>query len=437
MKDSAFIDGHNENADQSQRALSPMRLPQIAKKKIVIVSGFRIFPMNTGGHVHTGSIALALGRMGHDVLIYSLAGRGGDYFRSGIRGLGQSKSFSTNRIGQNVVEETHLGLSFGITQAIARRLGLPRVLQHEMLHRGIIPGRLKTTLMSADIIICDMPWCPPIPGAWSQKPCFLISHNLEYRLLEQGTARHRLFAKWMKSIEAEVPQQYDDVFACADEDLEFFRRHDMARRLSIPMIRCGVDPAAYTVPGGTRERTRRELGLTDDDRLLVFSASGHGPNVEAYEALQAFCRNEQEFLQRERIYILALGSVAPQPMQSGSLIATGRVPEVAPYFAAADAGLNIVTRGSGANVKLFEYLATGLPVISTVFGIRGTELRPDEDFLPCDANDLKPALLRYAHERSQNEWRLFAEQVWKRHRSSCDINELVGTAVSHLPAFGA
>ena len=36
---------------------------------------------------------------------------------------------------------------------------------------------------------------------------------------------------------------------------------------------------------------------------------------------------------------------------------TGPVPEVLPYFAASDAGLNLVTRGSGSNVKLFEYLA--------------------------------------------------------------------------------
>ncbi len=52
------------------------------------------------------------------------------------------------------------------------------------------------------------------------------------------------------------------------------------------------------------------------------------------------------------------------------------VPEVASYLAAADAGLNAITWGSGSNVKLFEYLAARLPVISTEFGVRGSGLKP-------------------------------------------------------------
>jgi len=110
------------------------------------------------------------------------------------------------------------------------------------------------------------------------------------------------------------------------------------------------------------------------------------------------------------------------------------VPEVPPYLAAADAGLNPITRGSGANVKLFEYLAARLPVISTSFGVRGTGLQPDRDFLMYEPSSLEATLRRFA-QRPMREWRELAQQVWIRHRSDCDIQELVRSALAQLPEF--
>jgi hypothetical protein len=88
-------------------------------------------------------------------------------------------------------------------------------------------------------------------------------------------------------------------------------------------------------------------------------------------------------------------------------------------------------------VKLFEYLAARLPVISTPFGVRGTELQADVDYLSFEPSQLKQALQRFARERSAEQWRSHAEQVWRRHRASCDIEELVRSAIARLPAFAA
>jgi hypothetical protein len=118
------------------------------------------------------------------------------------------------------------------------------------------------------------------------------------------------------------------------------------------------------------------------------------------------------------------------------LIVTGRVPEVLPYFAAGDAGINLVTRGSGSNVKLFEYLAARLPVISTVFGARGTELTVGADYLPCTRNDLKEVIRQFIGT-DRILWRTRAEEVWNRHKHSCDIQELVNGAISVLPQFAS
>ncbi len=396
----------------------------------MILCGYRIFPPSTGGNVHSTTIARALARLGHSVLVYCLAGRREDYSPGGFR----NRSKRT-RIEPGLEEEVNLGAGFGALQALFRRIGVPRVWQFELLRRGIVPRRLREVLQEADIVVSDFPFCPPIPGPWSGKPWFMISHELEFKLFQQSGGLERLFAGWMHGIEQAAPRRYRDIFVCAQEDRDFFGANDPDGRLKLPYIRCGVDAQAYVAPPGARERVRAELGLEADDWLLVFSGSRYGPNVEAFEELKAFCRVEARFLADNRLYFLALGSMASAPARDGALIVTGPVPEVIPYFAAADAGLNPITRGSGSNVKLFEYLVSRLPVISTQFGVRGTNLEPDVDFLPFIAGELKPALQRFLNQRTRNEWQEYARQVLGRHFRYCDIQELVKDAVAQLPEF--
>jgi hypothetical protein len=394
-----------------------------------MLCGYRIFPPSTGGNVHSTTIARALARMGHQVLVYCLAGRREDYSK------GFSNSILRRQIEPGLEEEINLGAGFGLLQTLFRRLGVPRIWQFELLRRGLIPRRLKVALEQADIIVSDFPFCPPVPGPWSDKPWFMISHELEFRLFQQGGALERLFAGWMRFIEQAAPRRYRDIFVCAQEDRDFFRANDPGGRLKLPYIRCGVDSRTYIAAPGVRERVRAELGLTAQDWLLVFSGSRYGPNVEALEELKAFCRAEAHFLADNHLYFLALGSMTPAPMRDGALIVTGPVPEVVPYFAAADAGLNPITRGSGSNIKLFEYLVARLPVISTMFGVRGTELKPEIDFLPFNPGELKSALRRFLEIRTRGQWQDHASQVLARHFRFCDIQELVKDAVAQLPEF--
>jgi Glycosyl transferases group 1 len=319
---------------------------------------------------------------------------------------------------------------------LGRRLDYPRVWQHHMLARGMVPKRLKQALHEADIVLSDLPYCPPIPGPWRNKPWFLISHNLEHKLLEQGGAHERRFAKWMRGIESAAPQTYTDILACAEDDRAFFQTHDVRSKMMLPIVRCGVDPLLYAFPADMRAQTRAKLGLGDADWLFIFSASNFGPNYEALKDIEEFCQAQAEFLAQNRVYILVVGSVSPQAYRRGALIVTGRVPEVLSYFAASDAGLNMVTRGSGSNVKIFEYLAAGLPILSTIIGVRGTELTAFTDYLPCSRNDLQEVIRRFIGA-DRNASRSKARDVWDRHRSSCDIQCLVNEAISVLPAFGS
>jgi glycosyltransferase involved in cell wall biosynthesis len=411
----------------------PMLDNALRPTRVLLISGFRIFPCQTGGHLRSGGIARALARMGYSVRIYSLGGRNSDYRDRSVRAQG----FRFDAIEPGLDEETHLGLGFGVLQAIGRRLNIPRVWQYYLMKVGLIPKRLRNAIAASDVVLSDMPWCAKISGKWHTRQWFLMSHNLEHRLLAQGGWIARCFAGWMRGIERRAAACYVDIFACAEEDQAFYKGSDSTGRLAVPIIGCGVDPNAYQVPQGTRSEVRSSLGLSEDDTALVFSGSKWGPNQDALEALRAFCREHARYLLERRVYVLILGSILDHPVREGALIGTGRVPETIPYFAASDAGLNPVTSGSGANVKLFEYLAARLPVISTGFGVRGSGLERDRDFLHFEMPALRNAIETFLTRRTRPQWREFAEDVWMRHRNICDITELVRDSVNAVPAFPA
>jgi hypothetical protein len=201
------------------------------------------------------------------------------------------------------------------------------------------------------------------------------------------------------------------------------------------MVGCSVDVELYAPVEEDRRRIRSELGLDDRDRLLVFSGSRFGPNLEALDRLKEFARTEAAFLAAERLHFLILGSIEATPSRQGAMIITGRVPQVQPYLAASDAGLNPVTSGAGSNVKLFEYLAARLPVISTLFGARGTPLKPDRDFIPFEPTQLKSALVRFVQTGDHAHWRSFARDVLERHRRSIDICDAVADAIKEAHNF--
>ncbi|MGB9938731.1 glycosyltransferase [Methanosarcina sp.] len=72
-----------------------------------------------------------------------------------------------------------------------------------------------------------------------------------------------------------------------------------------------------------------------------------------------------------------------------NVIFLGRVSdeEKQALYRAADIALNPMTSGSGTNIKMLDYMAAGLPVISTPVGARGLNLENYENAIICDIPD--------------------------------------------------
>ncbi|RZA22635.1 MAG: hypothetical protein EOP10_14900 [Proteobacteria bacterium] len=124
-------------------------------KKILILSELKIFPSQNEVQLRSGRVAKSLARMGHEVCIHSIADRSADY------ALAQAVLYQG--IEENLVEEVNRSRWGSVVFAISRRLGW-------------IPGSLQKRLRWADIIICDLPYNPPIPGDLRGKTWLRLNH---------------------------------------------------------------------------------------------------------------------------------------------------------------------------------------------------------------------------------------------------------------------
>lgn len=100
--------------------------------------------------------------------------------------------------------------------------------------------------------------------------------------------------------------------------------------------------------------------------------------------------------QRPDVVLSVVGSRPPAALARDLRSAPGvdlsvDVPDVGPYLDAAWVALNPAVAGSGVNIKIVEYMAAGLPVVSTSSATRALALRPGLDLR---VHDEAPAFAR-------------------------------------------
>lgn len=125
---------------------------------------------------------------------------------------------------------------------------------------------------------------------------------------------------------------------------------------------------------------RRQMGISESTKLILFAGSSYFANVEAFYFIRQFCEKNSKLLKALDVKFLIVGSVSDKKSYTSGYIATSRVPDAYPYFLACDAAINPIFSGSGSNIKMHEYIALKLPVFTTKFGARGLTL---EDMKSC------------------------------------------------------
>jgi glycosyltransferase involved in cell wall biosynthesis len=236
----------------------------------------------------------------------------------------------------------------------------------------------------ADVIIHDDPFTGPtdIFAGLDKKPRIYNSYNCEYHLYAQlhPAERSKPIHDLVLKAETAMLAVSDLVLYCNDGDLSAFRQ--MAPNAGF---------AALYAPNGMQAlaATQTKNKTTSKRLRTVFMGSGHPPNA-----------NAAQFIAHELAPLLPnvdfdiIGSCLLEGYYPSNVHRHGMVSDVVKHqlLAGANLALNPMAAGSGSNVKVLDYFAHGLPVLSTSFGMRGIEAEAGRDYLEAGLDQFAEAL---------------------------------------------
>lgn len=206
------------------------------------------------------------------------------------------------------------------------------------------------------------------------------SQNVEIEWFERvgpKLTRRERWAERLAALERRALQVADLVIAVSTADKDQFVARYGVDPQKIAVVENGFDADRLRAPTPDEKRgARQALGLADGEKGLLFLGTDFEHNRRAVEDLFRHLVPALDSLEA-RLWIV--GDVSTSFRGRAEAESHGRVravpaqSDLTPWLWGLDVGLNPVTTGAGSNVKLPTYLAAGLDVVSTPFGVRGFE----------------------------------------------------------------
>ncbi|MGH7725987.1 MAG: glycosyltransferase [Candidatus Eiseniibacteriota bacterium] len=206
------------------------------------------------------------------------------------------------------------------------------------------------------------------------------SQNVEIEWFERVGPRLAQRERWaarLAALERRALEIADLTIAVSSADRDQFVARYGADASKIVVVENGFDAERLRPPTPEEKRGAREaLGLAPEETGLLFLGTDFEHNRKAVADLFT---HVVPVLEEAGARLWIVGGVSTTFRTRAESEGRGRVravPEqsdLTPYLWGADVGLNPVTTGAGSNVKLPNYLAAGLDVLSTPFGVRGFE----------------------------------------------------------------
>ncbi len=362
-----------------KRFLCPAR-PD-SRPDILMVTRADLFPVDHGAAVKIIRTAEALSRLGRDVWLTT-------HNRKNYYQFNQGK-MKTHRFPLWV-----------------RYFCLPSSAAFLKLHRRGFPWSnsflyLPLTDMSYTVRTIYLASRKPV-GAYQAefpayvKPChnarslfggkiLLVQHNVEYERirnqLPELTAKNY---QTLKDVELKMCADSDKIVAVSTNDRDRMVADGVAPE-KIHVVPHGVDLQAFQQSAPMD--IRKHYKIPSQDKVLVYHGTySYAPNLEAINVMS------MEILPRLdargiNVTVLAIGSKPPDFPLHAKVIFAGSVADLSQVLPAADLAVIPLLEGGGTRMKILDYFAAGVPVISTAKGIEGIPVTHGREALILDDYD--------------------------------------------------
>ena len=213
----------------------------------------------------------------------------------------------------------------------------------------------------------------------------LVEHNIEYeRIRSQYPETSDSVIERLRNTEVRLCHEVNAVVAVSDRDRATLVREGVdANKTFVVPHGVDLDAFAHALP----VRHLHHMASEKKRDCLVFHGTfNYAPNREALNIIR-----EQILprLQRRGLspMVMAIGANPPSLRPSCGIVCPGEVDSVAPYLKSADAAIVPLMQGGGTRMKLLDYFAAGVPVISTSKGAEGLAVENERQLLIRDDLD--------------------------------------------------
>jgi glycosyltransferase involved in cell wall biosynthesis len=347
-----------------------------ARPKVVALTTFRVADRGHGGQLRSFHLYGALARHA-DVEIVSLTDGG---------------EAGSTELAPGLVE-TAVPVSDAHRQAaeaMSLAVGLPvsdLAAGSEIERTPAYLRRLRAATRHADVVILAEPYLhPALAAADVDLPFVYDAFNVEADLkgdVLPTTRAGRTVHEQVVTLEARVSTEAAAITACSKIDARALAIAGHRPTTDVTVVPNGTDTRAYPGPDPERRRRQGERWLARyrsiDPRargleaIAVFVGSWHPPNLDAAEQVIRAAPYAREVL-----FVLGgrHGDAFDGRKLPPNVVFTGVMPGSAKdaLLDAAHVAVNPVRLGSGTNLKIIEYLAAGIPVASSAFGVRGLDI---------------------------------------------------------------
>ncbi len=399
-------------------------------RRVIILNDYAVTPAELGGQVRIDQVARRLSEEGLSVSLLTLTG---DAKGRRVQPAPTLEELNVPRTDTHRLVDKLLARSVGCGADDTSALMFTKRLTPKFV------AAFKREVRTAEAVMLSHPYLEPLTRNLPDGvKLFYDSHNTEFQLKEalyrKGPVSNRL-VKRVKDAEISSARRSQATFCVSEQN-----RHDLMGIVD------GLDGKSYVCPNGVdtgskivrpfeqRREMRRRIGF-GREFVAVFLGSGHPPNAEAAKLIiEEMARNHP------RVLFVMVGSVSGwfwNKHLPGNVLLMGIVDTAVKNFLlqVSDFALNPMLTGSGTSLKLFDYMAAGLPVLSTSVGARGLDEEAMKGVVVLEAGEfnrglrellsdpdrceeLSRAARQLAEERF--DWRVTLEQMVESIRSELD-----------------
>lgn len=336
------------------------------RRRILVLNTFPATPVNSGGRARLFNLYLALSRH-HPVTLLCLS-----HYGSPAQTLHHTPDLTEIHVPQPLAHyrkeqamEAQLGASVGDIAAMLHPDDLTELAQ-----------TFRALSREADLVISAHCYLYPLIEAhYPQGEVWYDAYNVETALKAQilaHTPQGASCVEAVRQVEQRLCARSARILAVSASECRYFIEAHGKSPHAVHHVPNGVDIAATPYhDAAARAANRARLGL-GARRIALFMGSYHGPNISAARSVVELAR------QMPHLDFWLLGSVCiafAQEKLPSNLYLLGVQPEAEKQtlLGAADIALNPMHEGAGTSLKVLEFAAGGLSILSTAHGMRGLD----------------------------------------------------------------